>query len=93
VRAQILSIETIVSAPDIRAGRPVIIGTGVRVSDVAALSVFHGRTPDQIAVSYGLTLGQVYAALAYYHDHQAVIDAEIQEYDEVIQRAKDQSHG
>lgn len=88
MQPQILTIETIVSDPTIRAGRPVIVGTGVRVSDVAALSVFHGRTSDQIAVSYGLTLGQVYAALAYYHDHQASIDAEIQEDDEVIQRAK-----
>ncbi len=93
MNAQILTIETIISDPDIRAGRPVIVGTGIRVSDVAALSVFHGRTPDQIAVNYGLSLGQVYAALAYYHDHQAEIDAEIRDDDDAIQHAKEQANG
>lgn len=34
-----------------------------------------GLSPDEIASSYDLTLDDVYAALAYYHDHRAEIEA------------------
>ena len=32
---------------------------------------------DEIASEYGLTLGEVHAALAYYYDHRDVINAAI----------------
>ena len=83
----------IISDPRIRGGRPVIAGTGIRVSDVAALMVFHQRTPDEIAVNYDLTLAQVYTALAYYYNHKPDIDAEIRSDDEVIQQAKERRLG
>ena len=34
-------------------------------------------TADQIADQYGLSLSQVYAALAYYHDNREEIDQSI----------------
>jgi hypothetical protein len=38
-----------------------------------------GLGPEEIVRHYPyLTLGEVHAAMAYYHDHQAEIDAEIQ---------------
>ena len=74
---RVLAIETIVSNPAVRGGRPIIAGTGIMVSDIAAYTSFQGMTPDDLAVQLGLTLGQVHAALAYYYDHQAEIDAEI----------------
>jgi uncharacterized protein (DUF433 family) len=73
----ILSIDTIISDPALRGGRPVIAGTTLRVSDVAAYHIFSGFTPEDIAVQFRLTMGQVYAALAYYYMHKAEIDAEI----------------
>lgn len=33
--------------------------------------------PAEVAESFHLTLGQVYAALSYYYDHKAVVDASI----------------
>jgi ATP-dependent DNA helicase RecQ len=36
-----------------------------------------GLHPDEIATEYGLSSGDVYAALAYYHDHRAEIDESI----------------
>ncbi len=75
--AEILVIETIISDPDVRRGRPVIAGTGIMVSDIAAYTNFQGMTPDELATQLGLTLGQVYAALAYYYDHKVEIDDEI----------------
>ncbi len=75
--AEVLAIETIVSDPNVRGGRPVIAGTGIMVSDIAAYTNYQGMTPDELAAQLNLTLGQVHAALAYYYDHKAEIDAEI----------------
>lgn len=36
-----------------------------------------GLSADEIATEYNLTLADIYAALAYYYDHQAEIDTAI----------------
>lgn len=74
---QVLTIDTIVSDPSIRNGEPVIDGTTIRVSDI--VSYARDLSPDELAESFVLSLGQVYAALAYYHFHQSDIDAKIAE--------------
>ena len=61
------------------AGRPVIAGTGICVSDIAATMIFHKQDPDEIAAGFELDLAQVHAALAYYYSHKDEIDAEIRE--------------
>ena len=38
-----------------------------------------GRSADEIATEYDLTLTDVYAALAYYFDHRVEIDRSIEE--------------
>jgi uncharacterized protein (DUF433 family) len=76
--ATILSISEIVSDPKIRGGRPVIAGTGLTVMNIVLAHTTGDKlSPEQIAEQYRLTLGQVYAALAYYHLHQTEIDDEI----------------
>jgi uncharacterized protein (DUF433 family) len=65
--ATILSIDTIVSDPAVRGGRPTIAGTGIRVIDVVAGHIRKQYTPEEMAVNYDLPVGQVYAALAYYY--------------------------
>jgi len=73
-----LNISEIISDPKIRSGRPVIVGTGISVSDIViAHTTGNYLTAEQLADNYRLSLGQVYAALAYYYLHQAEIDAEI----------------
>ncbi|MFP4322891.1 MAG: DUF433 domain-containing protein [Anaerolineales bacterium] len=89
----ILSIDTIVSDPKIRNGRPIIAGTTLRVQDVAAHHRFHGYTPQELAYQLQISLAQVHAALAYYYDHQAEIDAQIEANDERIRQAKEQGLG
>lgn len=64
--ATILNIESIISDPQIRNGRPVIAGTTLCVSDVVAWYNFGGLTANDIAQQFQLALGQVHAALAYY---------------------------
>lgn len=73
----IQSINLIAINPKVRKGRPYIIGTTITVSDIAIAKIYHGQDADGIADWYGLTLPQVYAALAYYYDHKAEMDEQI----------------
>lgn len=68
------SINLIAINPNVRSGRPYIVGTTVTVADVVIVKLYHGQDADGIAEWYGLTLPQVYAALAYYYDHKADMD-------------------
>lgn len=85
-------IEHIVKREDVRGGAPCIAGHRITVHHIVLMIERHGHTPDEIADMYDLTLGQVYAALSYYHDHKAEIDAIIAAGDrtlEVIQNLPD----
>lgn len=83
--ARVLAIESIVSDPLVRRGRPVVAGTTLRVSDVA-LAAETGKSAEEIAERYGLSPAEVHSALAYYHLHRHEIDAEI-ERDEALASA------
>lgn len=54
---------------DVLGGEPRIAGTRVGVLDVHELVAGGDSTPADVADQFDLSLGQVYAALAYYHDH------------------------
>jgi uncharacterized protein (DUF433 family) len=57
-----------------------IAGTRIKVRHVAVELQAHGASVEQLQEVYPhLSLGQIYAALAYYYDHQEQIDAEIAE--------------
>lgn len=71
---QVQAIQVIAVNPHVRSGRPYIIGTSVTVADVAIAKNYHNQDADGIADWYGLTLPQVYGALAYYYEHKADLD-------------------
>ena len=74
----VLPIEEIVSNPKVRGGRPVIKGTGLKVTDIMYYHLTGNRlSPEEIARDFELSLGQVHAALAYYYLHQAEIDEQL----------------
>lgn len=73
------SINLIVTNPNIRSGRPHIVGTTITVADIAIAKVFQMLDVDDIADYFDLPLAQVHAALAYYYEHKAEIDESIQE--------------
>lgn len=77
--ATIKSINLIGTDEKVRNGRPYILGTSVTVADVAIVKIYHGQDADGIADWFDLTLPQVYAALAYYYEHKAEMDAQIRE--------------
>ena len=58
--------------------KPRIAGHRIRVQDIAIWHEKQGMSPDEIVDCYPeLTLADVYAALAYYWDHRAEIEATI----------------
>ena len=59
-------------------GSPCIDGTSVRVADVVQSWRYREVVPKLIAERFDLTLGQVFGALAYYHERPTEIDAEIE---------------
>jgi uncharacterized protein (DUF433 family) len=71
------SINLIAINPQVRSGRPYIVGTTVTVADVAIAHIYHRQNPDGIADWYRLSLPQVYAALSYYYDHKMELDEQI----------------
>ena len=53
--------------------------TNVKVIEVAIDKIAHGSNPEEMHFQYPhLSLAQIYSALAYYYDHQAELDAEIE---------------
>jgi len=65
--------------PGIAGGKPRIAGHRIKVQDIAIWHERLGRSADEIAAEYDLPLASVYAALAYYFDHRAEIDRDIEE--------------
>jgi uncharacterized protein (DUF433 family) len=59
-------------------GRPCIAGTRIRVQDIYVWHELQGQSPEEIVTDFKqLTLADVHAALAYYHDHREAIEAEV----------------
>ena len=64
--------------PGTCSGHPRIAGTRIRVQNVA-LWTEQGQSPDEIVAAYPqLSLANVHAALAFYHDHREEMDRLIQ---------------
>ena len=79
------SVGHIEASPDVCGGKPRIAGTRIRVQDIVAWTEL-GRSPDDIVGGHPhITLGDVYAALAYYHDHREEIDRHIREDEEFVE--------
>jgi uncharacterized protein (DUF433 family) len=77
VRAKTEPERMIVRRSGVRGGAPVIVGTGIKVIDVAVRYEIMGMTPEEIMVALPhLDLPQIHAALSYYYAHKAEIDKE-----------------
>src|SRR5215469_2402445 len=56
-----------------------ISDTKVKVIEIALDKLVHGSSPEEMHFQYPhLSLAQIYAALAYYYEHQSDLDADIQ---------------
>lgn len=83
--------DYVVKTPEICGGKACVKGHRIRVQDIATMSEFGGRTPDEIAGAYGLTLAQVHAALAYYFENIEEIREEIRRGEQIVEQLREQS--
>jgi len=70
--------------PGVAGGKPRIAGHRITVQNIMIWHERMGMTADEIASEYGLTLAEIYAALAYYYDHRAEIDETIRAEDALV---------
>ena len=71
--------DQIESTPGVMGGKPRIAGHRITVQNIAVWHERMGRSADEIADEYDLTLTEVYAALAYYFMHREEIDKSLEE--------------
>ena len=70
---------------------PVIAGSTMKVVELVLEKIAYGWSPEELHFQHPyLTLGQIHSALAYYWDHQEVLDREIErklEFVDEVQRS------
>jgi uncharacterized protein (DUF433 family) len=74
--------------PDVAGGKPRIAGRRITVQDIVIWHERLGKSADEIANEYDLSLADIYAALAYYFDHRQDIDRAIVESNAFIETLK-----
>ena len=77
--------------PGVAGGKPRITGHRITVQNVVIWHERLGLSADEIATDYGLSLADVYAALAYYYDHREEIDRSIRADEEFIGELRQQT--
>ncbi len=71
--------QHIAITPGIAGGKPRIAGHRITVQNIVIWHERMDKSVDEIATDYDLALADIYAALAYYFDHRAEIDRDIDE--------------
>lgn len=61
-------------------GTPIIAGTTMKIITLVLEQTAYGWSADELQAQHPyLSLGQIYSALAYYWDHQAELDRDIEQ--------------
>ena len=59
---------------------PIIANTNTKVIELILDKIAYGWSPEELRFQHPhLTLGQIYSALAYYSDHQEILDRVIEQ--------------
>lgn len=59
---------------------PIIAGATMKVTELVLAHLAYGWSPDELRFQFpSLTLGQIHSALAYYWDHRAELDKDIEQ--------------
>lgn len=78
-------------SPDVCGGKPRIAGRRIAVQDIVIWRERLGWAADEIVTEYGLSLADVYAALAYYFDHREEIDQSIHDGDALVKALREKT--
>ncbi len=81
----VLAIEHIVRTPGVCGGDPRIAGRRITVHFIVNYIERLKGSVEEMGQAFDLTPAQIYAALAYYHDHRKEIDALIDEEERLYQ--------
>jgi len=72
-------------------GIPWITGANTKVVEVVLDKMAHDSSPEEMHEQYPhLSLAQIHAALSYYYEHQAEVDADIERRDRYVQELRAQ---
>ncbi len=87
-----VSKEHITKTPGVCGGRACVAGTRIRVMDIVSHHEEGAHTPAEIATMFctPITVADVYAALAYYHDNRAEIEADFEVHRQAAEFGKTQ---
>ncbi|MBA2343605.1 MAG: DUF433 domain-containing protein [Rubrobacter sp.] len=77
--------------PGLAGGKPHIKGRRITVRNIVIWHERMGRSADEIATEYDLTLADVYAALAFYFDHRTEIDESIREGEAFVEALRERT--
>ena len=70
-------------------GNPIIAGTTMKVVELVMAQMAYGWSPEELHFQHPyLTLAQIHSALAYYWDHKATLDADIERRLEFAEQAR-----
>lgn len=72
-------VSHVTLTPDVCGGRPCVVGTRVRVWDVAVIVQGGGSVDDVLAAYPRLTLADVHGALTYFYDHRASLERQAEQ--------------
>jgi len=77
--------QHIVMTPGVCSGRPRIDGTRIRVMDIVGYHYKGGLTIDDLQRNFPqISLADIHAALAFYHDNKELIDHAFEEDDRFV---------
>jgi uncharacterized protein (DUF433 family) len=65
--------------PNVAGGKPRIAGRRITVQDIVIWHEKLGKSANEIATEYDISLADVHAALAYYFDHRIEMDKQMAE--------------
>lgn len=66
-------------------GKPHVVGHRITVQNIVIWHEWVGLSADEIASTYHISIADVYAALAYFHDHRNEIESSIENDDAFVQ--------
>lgn len=78
--------------PGISGGKPRIKGHRITVQNIVIWYDRLGKSPDEIAAEYELSLADIHAALTYYFDNREEIDQSIHEDNIFAENLKNTTH-
>lgn len=71
---------------------PIVAGTTMKVVELVTSHLVYGWSPEELHFQYPhVALSKIYSALAYYWDHKADIDADMQRRLEFAERSRQEA--